>query len=398
MLKRSVASFAVVFAFAVFFAPQTALALDETPSQPEVPTTVLPTTCTALLGITPTPEPPTPQTPPGQTETPTIPTPPPTTPTPSTPTISTWSPLALSTLQSTNNAALSWSWTAPVSTDPAAAFSGYGFALYNGDVLVANGELGAEVLQYAYAAPADGQYRLFVWILDTTENPTTPVATGCEYRDTILDTTAPAVVINGEGFTSNGNTATPSLTTTEADLTYNWAVDADNSFVTISNTAELTPIFTFLKDGLFTFTLTVTDSLGNVATVTLEISYAAPYIPTPEAPLPPVVIAPVDPYVPPAVVLAETKRAVAIGASYEAAVSTDVMSDDTQIPANSAATSKNDPSAVAAATTSQAVQRSSQGWLILGVPWYWWLLGLAIIITAIQWYRSGAFRKTPDDI
>lgn len=382
LLKHGVASFALVFALGIFLVPQSAFALDEQTPENNTPV-ALPATCAALIGITPPPaeEPVTP----GEDEE---------TPAPATPA---WSALTLTTAPITTNMNLTWNWQAPVPTDPESTYRGYGYALYSGKTLLASGELGADMLGYSYAAPVNGVYRLFVWVLDTTTDPTTPQATGCEYADTAFDNAPPIISIGGEGFTSSGKTATPTLSTAETDLTYSWTVTSEGGLATISNANVLNPIFTFLRDGVYTFVLTATDTLGNTALVTLTIKYEEPFIPTPEAPITPAVPAPIDPYVPPAVVLAEARRTVAVGASYEAAVSTDVMTNSESASSNVAGVNTDDTSSVAAASA-QPVQRSDQGWVILGVPWYWWLLGLAIIISAIQWYRSGAFRKTPDDV
>ncbi len=401
LLKHGVAGFALVFALGIFLSPQSAFALDEPVNEtpPTEAPLVLPATCTALPGaITPPPtEPETnPETNP-EVE-PETPAPTPENPAPAVPA---WSALNLSTTQFTNSMNLTWNWETPVSTNPDVTYRGFGFALYAGDTLLANGELGPDAKSYAYAVPANGVYRLFVWVLDTTEDPATPEATGCEYADATFDTTPPVVSVDGDGFVSNGNTATTTLSTTETDLTYIWSVTSNGGTATISDINSLNPTVTFFADGTYTFTLTATDSLGNTVVITLVITYEEPFVPGPETPLPPGVPAPVDPYVPPEVIIAESQQKVAVGASYRAAASTDSISndsDDEDSPLAVANETADDLSAVAAASTAQPIQSSNQGWLILGVPWYWWLLGLAIIISAIQWYRSGAFRKTPDDM
>ena len=366
------ASLAFVFSLSVILAPQAAFALDE--PTPEPPATVLPATCTALLTTSPTPE-----TPPANEPA--------------------WSPLVLTAPQRTNTAPLQWNWTIPTALDAAnqSSLHGYGYALFNGDTLVTSGELSADVQQYSYAASSNGTYRLFVWVLDTITDPATPVATGCEYADTTYDTVGPYII--GDSYIIIGNTANPLFSTDETDVTYSWTVNAGDDMVLIDGSTNLNPTFTFLADGAYTFKLVATDSLGNVTNMELIVTYIAPFIPGPEVLLPPTIPAPIDPYVPPAIVKAETERTVAVGASYQAAMSTDVVSDPAGNNASNVASANRDSdSASSAATGVQPVQSSAQGWLILGVPWYWWLLGLAIIVSAVQWYRSGAFRKSPDDL
>ena len=365
MTKRTVACFILLASLAFVLAPHASYALDEL-STPEVPAYTLPETCSVLLAETPsTGEP-----------------------------AATWSPIALITAPKSDPSTLNWSWQAPTSSDPEATFSGYGFALYNGETLVTNGELGADAQQYSYSVTSDGVYRLFVWVLDDTEDPATPVATGCEYADNIQDTTPPA--INGSGYVLVGDKATPTLTTDEAGLTYVWTVDASGTKVTISKSTELTPTFTLLENGLYTFTLDVTDAFGNRTTIQIKINYD-PYNPTISTPVPPVSPAQITQEIPPLPVPVKVQRAATATQNYQTAISPDNLSS-TSATSGVAGTNSDDANADAALTAAaQSVQTSSQGWLILGVPWYWWLLGLAIIITAVQWYRSGAFRK-PDDV
>lgn len=374
----------LVFALAILITPQTAFAEDtippttgeETPTEvpPEAPAEPfeLPATCSALF------------VPPAEGEEAPA---------------SIWTPLAVTGANRTNNASLVWNWTTPTSTVEGATFSGYGYALYSGDTLLTNGQLGPEATQFTYTATGEANgYRLFVWISDTTTPAAKPTPMGCEYKDTLFSIVKP--VINGDSWFVDGNTARPLLTTNATDLTYSWVVIAANgTSVTIDDPTALNPLFTFLTDGTFTFQLTATDSFGNIndPIVELIITYFEPFTPGPEKPIPPIVTpAPIDQYVPPAVALAEVKRTSAVGNSYVATLGGEVAGTNTEAAANVAGATDNNDAPLE--NTAQAVQTSSQGWLLLGVPWYWWLLGVAIIITAVQWYRSGAFRRSPDDV
>lgn len=377
LVKRSIASLVLVFSLAVLITPQAAFAQDTIPptTGEEAPaeTPVLPATCRALLGSLAEGE-----------EAP----------------ASSWTPLTLTGADRTNNASLVWNWAIPTSAVEGASYSGFGYALYSGDVLLTNGQLGPEVTQFAYSATGEvNSYRLFVWIIDTTNPVAEPTPVGCEYNDTLFSTVKP--VVNGDSWFVDDNTARPLLTTDATDLTYSWVVIAANGTrVTIDDPTVLNPLFTFLSDGTFKFQLTVTDSFGNTndPIVELVITYFEPFTPGPEKPIPPIVTPPpIDQYVPPAIALAEVKRTSAVGNSYVATLGGEVAATNTDAAANvaGAADAQKDAPITNAA---QAVQPSTQGWVILGVPWYWWLLGIAIIITAWQWYRSGAFRKSPDDV
>lgn len=380
-VKRTIASLVLVFSLAILITPQTAFAEDtippttgeEAPAEAPAENPVLPATCRVLFAPLAEGE-----------EAP----------------VSNWTPLALTGADRTNNASLVWNWTTPTSTVEGATFSGYGYALYSGDVLLANGQLTPEITQFSYAATGEANsYRLFVWITDTTTPAAEPTPVGCEYKDTLFSIVKP--VVNGNSWFVDDNTARPLLLTDATDLTYSWVVIAANGTrVTIDDPAALNPLFTFLSDGTFTFQLTATDSFGNIndPIVELVITYFEPFTPGPEKPIPPIVTPPpIDQYVPPAIALAEVKRTSAVGNSYAATLGGEVASTRTDAAANIAGATDDDNDAPIT-KTAQAVQPSTQGWVILGVPWYWWLLGIAIIITAWQWYRSGAFRKSPDDV
>lgn len=387
---RSIASLALVFSLAILITPQIAFAEDtipptvseETPTevppenQPETPVESfeLPAICSALF------------TPPIEGEVAPV---------------SSWTPLALTGADRTNNASLVWNWTVPTSAVEGASFSGYGYALYSGDVLLTNGQLSPEVTQFTYTATGEvNSYRLFVWVTDTTTPAAEPTPVGCEYKDMLFSTVKP--VVNGNSWFVDDNTARPLLSTEATDLTYNWVVIAANGTrVIIDDPTSLNPLFTFLSDGTFTFQLTATNSFGNIndPIVELVITYFEPFTPGPEKPIPPIVTpAPIDQYVPPAIALAEVKRTSAVGNSYAATLGGEVASTSADAIPSVAGASDSDKDAPVANTAAQAVQTSSQGWVLLGVPWYWWLLGIVVIVTAWQWYRSGAFRKSPDDV
>lgn len=310
----------------------------------------------------------------------------------------TWSPLTVAAVLSNGTATLNWAWEKPIATDTTATFEGYGYALYNGETLVTNGELDADLQQYTYAPPADGTYRLYVWVLDTTKDPVTPVATGCEYVDTIRDTVGP--VIAGEGYVLTDNKAVPNLTTQEGGVTYAWTVNAADTQVQISNPTELAPTFTFLADGTYVLTLVATDAFGNSTTKELSIAYEKPVIPGRGTQLPPVDPAPAVTETPALPIPVHVQPVATIKQAYQPATTTETYTTTAYVPTDDTVeTTDTTKSADAAVTnTARTIETSTQGWLIFGVPWYLWLLGGAIIVTLVQWYRSGAYRDKPDDL
>lgn len=367
LFRQLAASFVLVFSLGIFLAPQAAFADEPAESF------TLPAVCSDLLVVSPPPE---------EGEEAPEPTPP------------TWSALQVATTPRTNTFELSWQWTAPTTEEDGLTIESYGYALYNGETLVINGELTPDVVQYTYPAPADGTYRLFVWVNQNDGTDTTPE--GCEFADSELDATSPA--INGDSYSQIGNEATPLLSTTETDVTYLWTTDGDSDQVTIGDPTALNPTFTFLVDGTFTFDLLATDSLGNPTIVSFLISYLTPFVPTPEAPIP-TVPGPIDPYIPPEEVLVQANKSSLESYNYGATAFNDTLSgDEGTDPSAFVSTDVADTADAPLTTAATPLESSNQGWLIIGIPWYWWLLGLAIIVTAWEWYRSGAFRKRPDDV
>ncbi len=89
----------------------------------------------------------------------------------------------------------------------------------------------------------------------------------------IFDETAPEVQIIS--YTESANTIQPVVTATDTNtpLTYSWSTHPD---VDISDTSELSPVFTINQDGTYTFELTVTDPAGNSSVVPFTFTYETP--------------------------------------------------------------------------------------------------------------------------
>ena len=303
----------------------------------------------------------------------------------------------------TNNPALQWNWTftppqpAEVPEEPTEepaeepyVLQGYSYAIYVGETLQSQGVLTADATTLAYAASADATYTLYLW---ADEGQSEPIY--CAAADIAFDATPP--VITNSGYSLNGNVGAPLLTTGEVGLTYSWAVDGLNTGVEISELSALNPTFTFLRDGTYTFTLTAADAYGNSTEVLMTITYT--YVP-PFAPLPgdlPLITeksmpAPLEEFTP----ITEKKSV---------AANTYSVSDDFQLPpaveasVYTPAASGADTIAAPEKEVAGAVAATRDGWRILGVNWYWWVLIAAIIASAWLWvlrtYRS---LHSPDDM
>ncbi len=391
----------------------------DAPDVPEIPACVLPAACTPVIAVPTPPTPPTPSTPTSPVIPVTPPTPPagPTTPTgpveptepadPTNPTEPTQptepATLAAPLLSFINTPAadtanLTWTWTVTQPEAPAApvAIPGYGYIIYHGGVVAAHGQLAAEATSLLFAAPQEGEYELFLWVLPVDA---TGVVEHC-LSSKITYTLAPPVVVNG-GFTQTGNTATPNLSTAEPGLTYAWSVTGPNAGVTISDTAVLNPVFTFSQSGAYTFTLVVSGAPVTSTIVTFDITYTAPPVVTPIAPIIPQETLPpqLNDYVRPAAARAAAQRTLT-----EATTPQDQTKDSTTSVTDSPATivtddTKEETFVDGASTLAKVVTPSTEGWKIVGIAWYWWILFAAIIASAWLWtIRTIRSRNLPDDV
>lgn len=169
---------------------------------------------------------------------------------------------------------VTWNWDA--ATDATSGVAGYIL-----DLVDSNGN---RVASFPVTTPdntltksmplPDDTYTFSVWAVDNAgnEGAITTVTV-------VVDTVAPAIVINGYG--KNGNVIQPNITvdgsSTPTGYTYSWTTDPD---VAISNTSALNPTFTVNKYGNYSFTLTVTDASGNASNAIFSFSYPKPVTPS----------------------------------------------------------------------------------------------------------------------
>lgn len=296
--------------------------------------------------------------------------------------------IAITPTAPTNLSPITWVWATTLPADTPPVLAGYEYAIYRDDVFETQGSLLADATSFSYAPAADGTFTFYLWAVEQG----TGDALYCANTATPLNATAPVIV--GDGYTQNGNVATPNLTIDETDVVFSWAVTGGPAGgATISDPTALTPQFTFTADGTYEFTLTVTDSLGNITTLILSITYLVPFIPGPTSPLIPeeVVPKPVTPYVRPASVTTTP-------ATSEYPTASDPQEIDAEVLAslNNSAENQGDAEITSTAT---AVTRSEQGWKLFGLAWYWWVLIAAILVSGWLWtVRTYRAAGRPDDL
>ena len=167
-----------------------------------------------------------------------------------------------------NTTPLNWSWVTTLPTETPPTLAGYGYAIYRDSVFETQGTLAADATSFSYTPSANGSFTFYIWAVEQGSGD----ALYCDNATTAFSTasTAPPV-INGDSYTQKGNVATPALSTDETDVTFSWVITSGTvGGATISDPSLLTPTFTFSADGTYDFTLTVTDSFGNITTLIFE--------------------------------------------------------------------------------------------------------------------------------
>ena len=281
----------------------------------------------------------------------------------------------------TNSTTFDWTWAA--STDPgneqASGLKGYEYILLVDGVT----PTAASVWTTTTATTAttsvidDGVYQLYVRALDNAGNKSNFVS-----GTVVIDTTAP--VVTGDTYTQNGNVITPNLVVDDAEgVTYAWEyVSGPVNGVTLSDDEILTPTFTVVNDGSYTYRLTATDDAGNASTKLFSFTYV-----TPAAPANTQGDNDTDDDDDTTIALNNTPTIVGPGFSNVAVLG-----------ASDAATTDDGTADVAGATDDKtaAVDTDVSDGSIFGLAWYWWILILAAI-AGLVWWIIGAIRRRNAD-
>lgn len=321
--------------------------------------------------------------------------------------------------EKTNLTSLTWQWQLSIAEGDTTQYTGYTYSLKTADgIVVDQGAGDATLVTYTKSDAQSGQ--TYTLTVVATTDPTTPPEGALSATSTVEVNTVPPV-IKDNGTTWSGNTATPGLevtsgqqpatppvptdpttpTTTDPEAptdtpaemptegetppetppapvyTYNWTTTADAYLVGIDDTTLLNPTITFYADGRATFTIRVTDAFGNFVDYILNLSYVKPFIPGPNVPLLPDYTPPALPPIVTATKIPPLSNRVAIDSA--PAVSSNDGAGEVKGESTTDAPGKKTP--IIAATP-------THGWVLFGISWYWWVLVIGIIGSAILWYRS----------
>lgn len=213
-------------------------------------------------------------------------------------------------------------------------------------------------------------------------------------------------IINFTGFLPpNVNKFTPDATVIGGNglLTFDWTKDVLDSEVVVSDPNAETPVFDVMKDGTYTITLTVTDTLGNSTTVSQPLSYkavpATPGSKTPTKPLADEKNTPL-PFVAGYSVSFDTpgRDNFGLGAVGSANSSrffgnANIL-DATQEDASAVEglrISNDGASLFESKPTAAVVTASTNGWKLLGFAWYWWVL--LLVVGVCGWWTLAGLRR-----
>ncbi len=284
-----------------------------------------------------------------------------------------------------NSRTLTWVWTAAADEgEYASGVAGYTYELLKDGVRVGGGQTLDTELTVTTEVGEDGNYSLRVWATDRAGN----TGLWSESLPTVIDTIAPEVIIRTPIL--NGPTYVPLLAPIAEALTYNWTTTAPRGSVRISDATAQQPTITFLADGTYVLTLTVTDAYGNVTTTSVTITYVVPFVPgrgnaLPPAELPPIVFEDK---------LDQPRPRAAAVVAYTATNSPQISSAAVPVAIDATDVIEAEQPVQQVA----AIAPTAQGWQILGMHWYWWILVVAVIVTAWLWGRSVGRQKSEDDL
>jgi hypothetical protein len=182
-------------------------------------------------------------------------------------------------------------------------------------------------------------------------------------KEVIVDNTAPIIVYADSNI--KDNEITPKITLDDYK-DFNWAADPLNPTGVVFDDSLIAPIFTVINDGVYRFTLTVKDELGNISNREFSFNYTAP-IAAAQASTALTAAAPVL-----SRVISPQFTNVSVGENAQG----EVLGAQTNQPEVSVVDDDDSNTAEVKGLT-DAKEANSESQSIFGFAWYWWIVGIA---------------------
>jgi len=294
------------------------------------------------------------------------------------------------TISSGTSKQIVWVWTeATDGGDYPSGIAYYRYELLKDGGVIAAGRTDGADLSLTTEVIDDGTYSLRLWAVDNAGLESEPVTSNTVTFDTI----GPDVTILDPVY--DGNTAQLDVQDNGDIIIYSWTTTESSSTIAISDPGIRNPFVTIYMDGAYTITLTVTDAYGNQTTKTVTITYFAPYVPGSGEPIGPIWTDPVQ--FDNKVMESETATTTRSSDILAQAAFTESPAITSQVTAPLTSNTVVEPAAIMD-TTPSFIAPTSQGWRILGILWYWWLLAAAIVVTAGLWYSTVLRARRAEDM
>lgn len=198
-----------------------------------------------------------------------------------------------------------------------------------------------------------------------------------------VDTDGPALSVTGGDTIIKSGSIRPTVSAEDVhgEVTYIWSADAKNADALSFNATEKDPLFTPTKEGSYTFRVETSDSLGNVTSGVFHFDYRR------DLPLLPLPTDPNTSGTDPNTVNPSLPAVVSPGANATNRATSEETFAAGASPAEvlgSVVSGGGDPLASAKIA---ALTPTQNGWSILGVLWYWWLVVIVGVFAAALFVR-----------
>lgn len=244
---------------------------------------------------------------------------------------------------------------------------------------------------FSYTFANDAAYKLKFEARDLAQNKDDAVSV-TELSFTVDRT---PITVSADSFTRVGNVITPEVVASETPASQEWSFVSgpDQDGVEISDVHALSPDFTVLQDGTYSFQLEVVDAAGNVSTGIFSFTYTTPPAPRTddgegttggsEAPAGGAEDGVVDGFTGPTFISQAAGTGV-LGASTINEEGTAELNGTGAEDVRGDSTLK---------TLADAVDANNTDGKALGLAWYWWLIIVAAVLGAVWWLVAGLRRR-----